>query len=81
VDQVLLGSRNHSGFLANQRRRRRTTRDPRVVATVKSDLWHLRMGYIRQWALHKLGKHVLGAKLRGPCTTECEDCALTKAKK
>ncbi len=58
VDQVSPGSRNHSAFLANQRRRRRTTRDPRAVATANSDLWHLRMGHIGQWALHKLGKHV-----------------------
>ena len=71
-----------SAFKAYQQRRlRRTTRDPRPDSVADGHLWHLRMGHIGPWALHHLGKSVLGARLRGPCTTECTECTLAKIKK
>jgi hypothetical protein len=71
----------HQTAFATVRRKRRTTRDPRSDSVADGHLWHLRMGHIGPWALHHLGKSVLGARLRGPCTTECTECALAKIKK
>jgi len=45
-----------------------------------SDLWHLRMGHVGPTALAQLGNRTLGAKIRGPSTTKCPDCALAKIK-
>ena len=73
-------NRTFSAF-ATTRRRRRTTRDPRPSSFADGHLWHHRMGHIGRWPLHHLGKQVLGVKLRGPCTAECEHCAVAKIKK
>ena len=62
-------------------RSRRTTRDPRPDLVSDGHLWHLRIGHIGPWALHHLGKSVLGARLRGLYTTECTEYALAKIKK
>jgi hypothetical protein len=70
-----------SAFSAIRQRRRRTTRDRRPDSAADGHLWHRRVGHIGQWALHQLGKNVLGARLRGPCTTECADCTLAKITK
>ena len=69
-------SQQQSAFVTA--RRRRTTRDPRPDSVANGQLWHRRMGHIGQWPLHYLGKNVLGARLRGPCTTDCTDCAVAK---
>jgi hypothetical protein len=74
-------TRSKGAAFVTVRRRRRTSRDPRYDSVANGDLWHLRIGHISQWPLHKLRKTVLGAKLRGPCTTEYEDCAFAKLKR
>jgi len=71
-------SDSYRSAFAITRRRRRTTRDLRPASVANGRLWHRRMGHIGQLALHQLGKNVLGARLQGPCTVECEECAVAK---
>ena len=56
-------------------RQSRTTRQP---AWASSILWHRRMGHIGPAALSHLGNQTLGVKIRGPSTSQCQDCALAK---
>ncbi|XP_044717384.1 integrase core domain-containing protein [Hirsutella rhossiliensis] len=58
--------------------RRRTSRDPRPVATADSDLWHARLGHPGPQALEMLGQRK-GIRIKGPRTVECEPCAQGRA--
>jgi hypothetical protein len=53
----------------------KTTRQP---AWANSTLWHRRMGHIGPTALSHLVKQTLGVRIRGPSTSQCQDCALAK---
>jgi hypothetical protein len=53
---------------------------PRPDAEATADQWHQRLGHAGPDALEHLSA-VIGAKLKGPSTMECEDCSLSKAHK
>jgi GAG-pre-integrase domain len=65
---------------SNEQKKRftRQTRGTRQPAWASSALWHKRMGHIGPAALSQLGKQTLGVKIRGPSTSQCQDCALAK---
>ena len=60
-----------------QRFTRQSTR-PRQPAWATSDIWHKRMGHLGPAALAKLGTQTIGVRLRGPSTSQCQDCAMAK---
>ena len=68
---------------ANNRPRRFTRQStrPRQPAWATSDIWHKRMGHLGQAALAKLGTETIGVRLRGPSTSQCQDCAMAKITK
>jgi hypothetical protein len=69
----------NSSFSNEQRKRfTQQTRGTRQPAWASSALWHKRMGHIGPAALSQLGKQTLGVKIRGPSTSQCQDCALAK---
>ena len=70
-------------YVTTRRRRRSriTSRDPRPDSKAKAWLWHLRMGHPGPMSLHHLKKRAIGAKIVGPKTTQCEDCARAKIKR
>jgi hypothetical protein len=86
LEYIPLDRTNHSAYMASKRsaserlrqQKRRTTKDPRPDLVGDSRLWHLRMGHIGPRALHHLGRTTIGTRLKGPCTTECEHCAVAK---
>ena len=56
------------------------SRSSRQPAWASSILWHRRMGHIGPGALLQLGRQTLGVRIRGPSTSQCQDCALAKIK-
>lgn len=58
-------------------RRRITSRDQKLAATGNGLLWHVRLGHPRAMTLHKL-QTVLGVRLKGPKTAECESYSRAK---
>ena len=60
-----------------QRFTRQSTR-PRQPAWATPDIWHKRMGHLGPAALAKLGEQTIGVRLRGPSTSQCQDCAMAK---
>ena len=59
-------------------RRRATSRDPRPAAIGDGYLWHRRMGHPGPMSLYHLGQTLLGVRLRGPTTVQCDHCAQAK---
>ncbi|KJZ69437.1 hypothetical protein HIM_11166 [Hirsutella minnesotensis 3608] len=54
---------------------------PRPESAAEATIWHKRLGHLGSEALQRLVQQTIGAKVQGPITVECEDCATSKAKR
>lgn len=63
------------------RRNAFNSRTGRAPAKAEARKWHLRLGHPGPQALEHLVNCSTGAKIKGLTTTECDDCAVSKAKR
>jgi len=54
---------------------------PRTDSVATADVWHQRFGHCGPRVLEEIGKALIGVKLKGPSTCECEVCAVSKMHK
>ncbi|PHH87413.1 hypothetical protein CDD83_8905 [Cordyceps sp. RAO-2017] len=54
---------------------------PRPESVAEAIRWHKRLGHLGSGALEHLVQHTIGAKIKGPVTVQCKDCAVSKARR
>ncbi len=50
------------------------------ISSAEATLWHRRLGHVGPAVMEVMTESCLGARIRGPTTAECADCALSKIK-